>query len=60
MKKNGLLHCPFCGYPDSVVTEKPGVAFVWVECQTCGARGPDCDNEDAAEAAWNSRAKLKS
>lgn len=46
-----LLPCPFCGGRGEV-----GGLIPWVECQSCGASGPQAETEEAAIAAWNTRA----
>lgn len=56
MASTVLSPCPFCGHQNAAVVMKHGVPFLWAECVTCGARGPDCDNEPAAERSWNKRA----
>ena len=45
-----LLPCPFCGGRGEV-----GGLIPWVECQSCGASGPQAETEAAAIAAWNRR-----
>ncbi len=47
---SGLLACPFCGASGKFleVTE-------WVECQSCGATGPECLRGRPVED-WNTRA----
>lgn len=46
-----LLPCPFCGGRGEV-----GGLIPWVECQACEASGPQAETEEAAIAAWNTRA----
>ena len=45
-----LLPCPFCGGRGEVG------GIPWVECQACEASGPQAETEEAAIAAWNTRA----
>lgn len=48
-----LKACPFCGGTRTIVTEG------WdVGCNSCGALGPDGDDEAEAIAAWNQRAPI--
>ena len=50
-----LLSCPFCGSAD--VEHNPGGNEDFVDCNTCGASGPEVCGDDAPEQAarrWNS------
>ncbi len=42
--------CPFCNGPATV-----GGMIPWVECQSCGASGPQKTTEAEAITAWNNR-----
>ena len=52
--------CPFCGF--SVLEVKRGplrhsvisYRMFWVECKTCGCKGPECNVESAAVSYWES------
>lgn len=50
--KETLISCPFCGSKNL----SPG--FSAIECQECGACGPEAENEEEAAAAWNTRGKI--
>lgn len=49
-----LKPCPFCGFPDHIVTEAMGE--FWVHCEHCGGGSDMASNEDDAIKRWNSRA----
>ena len=57
MSGDKFLPCPFCGFSNAAVMEKPGHSRLWVECLTCGASGPDVEDWNVAVSTWNSRAK---
>lgn len=48
------LPCPFCGHTstthDEDATITCGETYIWIECMSCGARGPTCtiDRNDGA------------
>lgn len=48
MSKQNLLHCPFCGNPNPLKGS-------WIECEGCGAYGPDTAFRGTIEDGWNSR-----
>lgn len=61
-------NCPFCDSDDLSLEEKDtdgwGIHYhSWIECQTCGAKGPvsifhhDEIGEDKTWEKWNSRVK---
>ena len=52
-----LLPCPFCGADDPVFRGQHDCHYV--QCEGCGASGPDCDDPDEAERTWNLRANNK-
>ena len=48
--------CPFCGQKDQAhlrVDQQNGRA--WVQCVSCGARGPTAASPDQAEQRWSDR-----
>jgi len=46
--------CLFCSSETEVgQSVAVGVPLYWVSCPRCKARGPVCDTQDAAIAAWN-------
>lgn len=45
-----IVNCPFCGGIATV-----GGLVPWVECQSCGASGPQKTTEAEAITAWNTR-----
>jgi hypothetical protein len=45
-----IVNCPLCGGAATV-----GGLVPWVECQSCGASGPQKTTEAEAIAAWNAR-----
>lgn len=45
-----IVNCPFCGGVATV-----GGLVPWVECQSCGASGPQKTTDEEAIAAWNHR-----
>lgn len=45
-----IVKCPFCGGVATV-----GGLVPWVECQSCGASGPQKTTDEEAIAAWNHR-----
>ena len=45
-----IVKCPFCGGVATV-----GGLVPWVECQSCGASGPQKTTDEEAIAAWNTR-----
>ena len=58
MSSEGLKPCPYCGGQTLYSKHDPTVLTefeYWVECLTCGARGPDRDHHGSAEDAWNKR-----
>ena len=60
-KREGLKPCPFCGANDTVmvVEQIPGCPECddncYIRCDQCFAGGPNYDDEQRAEAAWNRR-----
>ncbi|MFZ2280737.1 MAG: Lar family restriction alleviation protein [Prosthecobacter sp.] len=52
----GNLPCPFCGGINlSNIRAKKGSKTSWIECETCGATGPQSARA-VTEAHWNKRA----
>lgn len=52
----GNLPCPFCGSTNlSSVRAKKESKCGWIECETCGATGPNSMCK-VVEAHWNKRA----
>ena len=47
--------CPFCGRNKLAMVYGNGVEQL-IECESCGALGPEAQGEAAARAAWNKRA----
>ena len=51
--------CPFCGFTKLSVKKGPlqysilWYRMFWVECETCGCRGPECNVETVAVTYWN-------
>jgi Lar family restriction alleviation protein len=54
-----LKPCPFCGNtkPEMDWNVNIGVKDYNVECEHCGAKGPEHEVEKAAVEAWNTRAE---
>lgn len=58
-----LGDCPFCGqvegmestsiHIDSDPLEQKSKRYWWVNCDSCGARGPEEQNEEMAILGWN-------
>lgn len=58
MKNTKLKKCPFCGDENAAVSETTidGVVTAFATCPACGAKGPACSMDKAAETAakaWN-------
>lgn len=49
-----ILNCPFCG---GISSPERNWRHVWVECDTCDARGPKIDRRYMSKAIeiWNKR-----
>jgi hypothetical protein len=52
-----IKHCPFCEYDSPRLLTY--LSSPLVACERCGTRGPIRDTEDAAIAAWNVRAEVR-
>lgn len=48
-----LSNCPFCGGQSRLYHLLGGYNFV--QCEKCGARGPDHYSKEKAEEAWSKR-----
>lgn len=49
----GNLACPFCGHTKlSLIASKKEPHWSWVQCDTCGATGPNL----GGNVTWNTRA----
>lgn len=48
-----LIPCPFCESTDLKNHKKR-----WIECNGCGAYGPNSTEDKTAEQVWNDRAKV--
>lgn len=55
-----LLDCPFCGQMDNCdsirmeddsLDRHPG-GYFWIQCHSCGARGPEVKSQEAAINSW--------
>lgn len=55
-----LLDCPFCGQVDNAdsirleddsLSSRPSNRF-WIECHSCGARGPEVGSQEEAINGW--------
>ncbi len=46
-----LEPCPFCGSAGATA----GGMLPWVQCDQCGATGPQCGTDEEAITAWNTR-----
>lgn len=49
-----LKPCPFCGSNDLFV-ERQTLATKVVQCNSCGAVGPDDEKKSGAREKWNNR-----
>ena len=51
--------CPFRGEHDAALfcKEKTLEDWFYVQCVSCGARGPTCRSEETALEEWNDRKK---
>lgn len=47
-----LKPCPFCGEEDNL-TMSSGEGMYWMECESCGARGPVEYARKTARKNWN-------
>ena len=61
-----FMPCPFCGATDEAISADrysvmmsvpPFEKDHFIQCDACGATGPDAINEMAAVRAWNNRNK---
>jgi Lar family restriction alleviation protein len=56
MTEQIISECPFCLSQDTRVI---GVTVRWVECNECGAHGPEGELKADAVDAWNTRPVTK-
>lgn len=52
-EKHSPLPCPFCGCSE---LNESDTGVNWVNCPTCAAEGPVCDDAESAITRWNTRA----
>lgn len=60
MDDEGLKSCPFCGGTGEIKWADGGSAMNWVQCKSCGAKGPwgRIGHDGSGVRNWNSRADL--
>lgn len=50
-----LLPCPFCGCGESHAAQSISALTIHIECNSCGAAGPESESLVEAKEAWNRR-----
>ena len=60
MDDGNLKACPFCGGEGQIKWADGGSAMNWVQCQSCGAKGPwgRIGHDGSGVRNWNTRADL--